>query len=115
MEINDNYKTQNQYLNEEEIDLKEFFLVLWQGKLRVILITFVASIMSVYFALSLPNIYKSEAILAPVDNEDSSLSSLKNQMGGIVSFSGITLPAGKIDNASLGICLLYTSPSPRDS
>ena len=41
--------------------------------------------------------------------------SLGNSMFGITSFGGNGSFIGKIKNDEVGICLLYTSPSPRDS
>ena len=49
---------------DDEIDLRELFLVLWKGKLWIVAITFIAAVISVVVALSLPNIYRSEALVA---------------------------------------------------
>ena len=50
---------------DDEIDLRELFLVLWEGKVLITMVTGLASIVSVVVALSMPNIYQSTAILAP--------------------------------------------------
>ena len=52
---------------EDEIDLRELFGIIWQGKWWIIAITFVFAVGSVIYSLSLPNIYKSEATLAPTE------------------------------------------------
>ena len=62
--------------DNEEIDLKEIFLVLWKGKYLIITAFILSSLLSVSYALSLPNIYKSSAILAPVSHDKNSLNSL---------------------------------------
>jgi uncharacterized protein involved in exopolysaccharide biosynthesis len=77
---------------DDEIDLRELFGIIWKGKWWIIAITFVFAVGSVFYSLSLPNIYKSEATLAP--SEDSSgggLSRMAGQLGGLASLAGINL------------------------
>ncbi|GAA4876961.1 Wzz/FepE/Etk N-terminal domain-containing protein [Ferrimonas pelagia] len=50
---------------------------------------------SVVFAISLPNIYKSEALLAPAHTESSGgMGALAGQFGGLASLAGINLSGG---------------------
>ncbi|MEP8095299.1 Wzz/FepE/Etk N-terminal domain-containing protein, partial [Vibrio parahaemolyticus] len=48
----------------DEIDLRELFKALWKGKWIIIATTFIFAIGSVLYALSLPNIYKADALLS---------------------------------------------------
>ena len=86
METNNNFNPQDK--NEREIDLSELFSVLWNGKWLVVVITTTFSIAAVIYSLSIPNVYQSRAILSPVGDSGG---------GGLSQ-----------------VCLLYTSPSPRD-
>ena len=52
--------------NEKEIDLKEIFGVLFDGKLLILGITSAFSIAAVIYSLLLPNVYQSKTILSPV-------------------------------------------------
>tara|TARA_B100000780_G_C21122021_1_gene454566 strand:+ start:172 stop:1131 length:960 start_codon:yes stop_codon:yes gene_type:complete len=101
-------KNQSDYLaKEEDVDLKELFTVLWKGKSRIIITTFIASVLSVYFALSLPNIYRSSSILSPVSHQSGNLGGISGaQMGGIASLAGISLPNDSSDKTLLGIEVL---------
>ena len=65
---------QNYPYPEDEIDLKELFSVLWAGKKLIMLITSVFAVCSVWYAISLTNHYKSEAILSLKGSTNSSLS-----------------------------------------
>ena len=56
-----------QAVMDDEIDLKELFMVLWSGKWLISAVTGVAAVTSVVIALSLPNIYTANALLAPAD------------------------------------------------
>ena len=88
----------------EEIDLKEFLNILWRGKSVIVVTTIIASIISVFIALSLTNIYRSTAILAPVTHQENGLGNLNtSQMGNIANLAGISLPQTSVDNTKLGI------------
>ena len=76
---------------EDEIDTKELFSVLWKAKKLIIVITSFFALSSVFYALSLTNFYKSEAILS-VGGESNPLGSLSG-MGGLASMVGINLPS----------------------
>ncbi|MBB1269282.1 Wzz/FepE/Etk N-terminal domain-containing protein [Shewanella sp. SR44-3] len=93
--------------SEDEIDLRELFAVIWQGKWLIIAITTLFAIGSVLFALSQPNIYKSEALLAPASTDQNGgggLAALAGQFGGLASMAGINLGgAGGADKTQLAI------------
>lgn len=74
---------------DDEIDLRELFTALWQGKWLIIVTTFLFSVASVFYALSLPDIYKSEVTLAPV-SEESGLK-IPGQLGGLAALAGVNL------------------------
>ncbi|WP_299807118.1 Wzz/FepE/Etk N-terminal domain-containing protein [uncultured Shewanella sp.] len=90
---------------DDEIDLRELFSVIWQGKWLIIAITAVFAIGSVIFALMQPNIYKSEALLAPASEEQGGgLSALASQFGGLASMAGINLGGGGgVDKTQMAI------------
>ncbi len=70
----------NSQVADDEIDLRELFKALWQGKWIIIVTTLLFSVAAVFYALSLPNVYKSEVTLAPVA-EDAGLK-IPGQLGG---------------------------------
>lgn len=82
-------------LREDEIDLFELFGILWDGKGLIILITGLAAALSVFVALSLPNIYESRALLAPKAEKGlDGMAGLAGQYGGLASLAGINLSQG---------------------
>lgn len=92
---------------DDEIDLKELFSALWAGKLTIILTTLIASGIAVAIALSMPNIYRSEALLAPVSAESGGLGGLASKFGGLASLAGVSLPGGGgSDKTTTGIEVL---------
>ncbi len=97
---------QNPY-PDDEIDLKELFMVLWRGKWLITGITGLAAFVSLVIALSLPNIYTASALLAPAESSDGGLSSLMKQYGGLASLAGVSLPGGEVGSrAQLGMQLM---------
>ena len=79
--------------NHEEINLLEVLKVLWEGKIIIISLTAFASIFAVLYSLSLPNVYESKALLAPVDSS-SSISGALGSYRGLAGLTGINLPSG---------------------
>ncbi|KZZ48374.1 hypothetical protein A3758_13935 [Oleiphilus sp. HI0118] len=79
---------------DDEIDLLELWRALMRGKWIIVGFTAVFSVASVFYALSLPNMYKSVAILAPAEASSSGLAKIAGQFGGLASIAGINLGGG---------------------
>lgn len=80
---------------DDEIDLRELFTAIWQGKWIIIAITTLFAVASVFYAINQPNIYKSEALLAPAEQEQQGgLGALAGQFGGLASLAGVNLGSG---------------------
>lgn len=80
---------------EDEIDLRELFAALWRGKWWIVASTLVGVVIAVIFALSLPNIYRSEALLAPsTEQQGGGLAAMAAQFGGLASLAGVNLSGG---------------------
>jgi len=86
---------------DDEIDLRELFAVIWQGKWIIIATTFVFAVASVFYALSLPDIYKSEALLAPAS--DKSSLKMPGQLGGLAALAGVNIGSGGDDKTRLAL------------
>jgi uncharacterized protein involved in exopolysaccharide biosynthesis len=92
---------------DDEIDLRELFAVIWQGKWLIIAITALFAVASIVYAINQPNIYKSEALLAPAEQEGGGgLSALAGQFGGLASLAGVNLGGGSSNKAQLAIEVL---------
>ena len=82
-------------LYDDAIDLKELWQTSWQGKKTIALCVAISAIMSVTVVSLLPNIYRSEALLAPVESDSASgLTSLADQFGSFASVADISLGNG---------------------
>jgi uncharacterized protein involved in exopolysaccharide biosynthesis len=87
------------YYPDDEIDLRELFGILWQGKWLLALITILFAAAGVAYALYKPNIYQASVLVAPANNEDSKLNGLGGQLGGLASLAGISLGGGSNQTA----------------
>jgi uncharacterized protein involved in exopolysaccharide biosynthesis len=87
---------------DDEIDLRELFSVLWQGKTSIVIGGLLGAILSVGYALSLPNIYTAEAVMAP-KAEGSGLSGLAGQFGGLAGLAGIDIGGGEASKTQIAL------------
>ena len=71
---------------EDEIDLRDIFITLWNKKIFIISLTSIFAILSVVYSLLLPNIYTSRTTLAPVNPEET----LASELGSFSSLAAIT-------------------------
>ncbi|MGI3022142.1 Wzz/FepE/Etk N-terminal domain-containing protein [Vibrio alginolyticus] len=89
---------------DDEIDLYEIFKALWKGKWIIIATMFVFTVGAVLYALSLPNIYKSDALLAPAETSNGgSLSNMAGQLGGLVALAGVNLGSSESSQTELAV------------
>ena len=94
---------QNQ-VNENEIDFSQIFEILYKKKLFIILATLFVSLLSIIYSLQIPNTFKSFAVLVPVESskgrpQSGTLSSLAN-------LAGISLQTGGVSNKIISIELM---------
>ncbi|KVX03528.1 Wzz/FepE/Etk N-terminal domain-containing protein [Shewanella frigidimarina] len=96
--------------HSDQVDLREVFAIIWQGKWTVIVIMAIFAIGSVFYAIKQPNTYLSEVLLTPADSEESGgLAALAGQFGGLASMAGINL--GKktgMDKTQMAIAVMQS-------
>ena len=94
---------------DDEIDLRELLTAIWQGKLIIIVITILFAVASVFYAINQPNIYRSEALLAPAEQEQQGgLGALAGQFGGLASLAGVSLASGSVDKTQMALEVLQS-------
>jgi uncharacterized protein involved in exopolysaccharide biosynthesis len=86
---------------DDEIDLRELFGVLWAAKFKIIAITAVFAVGSVFYALSIPNQYKATSLLAPAQSGGGGLSSALGQLGGLASLAGVSIGGGESSESQI--------------
>ena len=97
--MENNTQISDQY--DDEIDLRELFAVLWAGKTKIIAITAVFAVVSVIYALSVPNQFKATALLAPAQQDSGGISGALGQLGGLASLAGVSIGGGDSSEAQV--------------
>ena len=94
-----------------EFDLLQLWDILWRGRFLVGGIVATFTLISVIYALSLPNIYQSRTVLVENSGESSnSLRTLASQYGGIAGLSGIGIGTTERNGAAQIIELVESWP-----
>ena len=97
----------NNSIYKEEFDILEIIRIFWSQKYLIIIITTFFAILSVLYALSLPNLYTSSALLKVTKQNEQegggSLAELTSRYGGIASMAGISMPSSGVDSATYAI------------
>tara|TARA_B100001093_G_C26848011_1_gene1023765 strand:- start:2558 stop:3502 length:945 start_codon:yes stop_codon:yes gene_type:complete len=87
----------------DEISFSDILKILWTGKSWIIIFFLIASVIIVFYAISLPNKYQSNALLVPSD--EAFMEGGFSQYSNLTKLAGISMP-GKVDQASTGLAVL---------
>lgn len=80
---------------------------LWGRKLKIALIPAVFTVVIALWTLSLPDIYRSDALLSPTEEaQGGGLNGVMGQLGGIASLTGINIGSENIDKITIAIAIL---------
>jgi len=77
---------------ENEIELIELIRTLLLAWKTVVSVTVLCTGVAVAYALVAPDVFKAEALLAPVQEEQSGSTSALNQFGGLAAMAGMSIP-----------------------
>ena len=77
---------------DHEIDFSKFFYMLWDKIFYIGVTTSIFLLISITYALMLPNIYKTEALMMPVE-ENNGMGGMLEEYGGMASLAGLSLPS----------------------
>jgi uncharacterized protein involved in exopolysaccharide biosynthesis len=90
--------------SDDEVDFVKLILIIWHHKLTLFIIATLFLIVSVAYAISIPNQYQSSVLVYPVvDSGASSLSKMAGQLGGLASLAGISVDSGSVDRAAVAM------------
>lgn len=99
--------TEADFARPKEIDLRELVINLWKGKFIILVVTVLFGVASIIYALSLPNIYKADTLLAPAETSSSGgLSKIAGQLGGLATLAGVSLGGSESSQTDLAIQVL---------
>ncbi len=97
---------QESSISADQLNLKELIGILLNKRWTIIIGTFLVALASIIYSLMIPNTYRAEAVLAPVDDSSSELASLASKFGGLANLAGINLGGNKLSDQILAIEIL---------
>ncbi|AUW03269.1 Wzz/FepE/Etk N-terminal domain-containing protein [Vibrio campbellii] len=93
--------------DNEKFDIRELIKAFWRDKWLVVAITTLFALGAVLYSLSLPNIYRTDALLTSSESSDSgNLSKMAGQLGGLAALAGVNLGASESSQTELAIQVL---------
>ncbi|MDP4536903.1 Wzz/FepE/Etk N-terminal domain-containing protein [Alkalimonas collagenimarina] len=90
----------------QDVDLAELFRTFWRAKLFIIGFTALFAVGSVFYALSLSDVYRSDALLAPANTQQKPGMGALGQLGGLASLAGVNLGGQGTDKTALALEVL---------
>lgn len=94
-------------IENDEIDLLAVWKIIWQGKKTIISFVMVFAIISVGYALYLPNIYRADVKLFPnLANSQNSGGDMNGGLKGIASLAGINIGSEGLSKTILALEIL---------
>ena len=79
--------------SDAEISLLDIFNILWKEKILILSVSSIFAFSSVFYALSLPNIYTSDVVLKVAGSNGASMSN-NSQFGSIAALAGVNIGTG---------------------
>lgn len=102
-----NMKNDDQKLVDDDIDLKEIMRLIVRRKFFIAAFTTVITSVAVVISLWLPNIYRSQALLAPSSLDAKGLASqVGGPFGGIAQLAGLDLGGSTVDSVTITLEVL---------
>lgn len=93
--------------SEDEIDLRALFRIIWDGKYLIAVVTAFTAACSIIYAIKQPNVYESEVLLSPVEQEaGGAFAGLAGKFGGLAGLAGINLDTGGNNKTQIALEVL---------
>ena len=105
--MNSSSNLNNESKSNDEIDIKNLLKIIFDGRQIIIALTALFSVIAVIYSLSLPNIYKSSALLSPVGDNASTNQSLNN-IGSLAGLAGINISSQSVNKTTKAITKIVT-------
>jgi len=98
--------TEEKSVDNDEISLIDLAAVIWRRKWLVILVTVIAALLSVVYALRQPNMYTATSTILPISGSSSSPLA---QYAGLAAMAGVSVPGIDSSNPSIKIQAILQS------
>ena len=93
-------------IEDNSLNLVALLKLFYKNKKILILSALMFGFLGVAFSFLQPNIYRSTAVLAPSDENNSLSRGIASSLGGLAGLAGISVPGGESSKASEGIKIM---------
>lgn len=94
-----------------EINLLDLWKVIWTGRWVIFCFSLLFAVLSVFYALKLPNMYKASTIVVASQSDNGGgLSGLQAQYGGVAAMAGISLGGGESSRIEQAVEVINSWP-----
>lgn len=97
-------------LQEDEIDLTVTWHIIKNGKWLILSLTTISFVSSLLYAMWLPDVYRSAAVLAPAESVSNGGGKLSSQLGGLANLAGINFGSGGMNKTAEALEILKGWP-----
>jgi len=91
---------------DDNVNFAELWSIIWAAKWKISSIAFIFAVLSMITVLIIPDKYKSEVLLAPVEESEGGLGNLMSQFGGLASLAGVNIGKKKLTKPKLAAEIL---------
>jgi len=92
---------------DEDIDLFQLATRMWHGKWIILVLSLVGLLLAGTVARSMTRIYEAKVVMLPAESDNNSgLSAIASQFGGLASLAGVSIPGGGTDSVKESIAVL---------
>lgn len=88
----------------KELSFSDIFKLLWIKKWWIIIVTLSGILSSIAYSLSIPNLYKAEALLVPTETKQG----LDSQFGGIAALAGVNIGSQGDNKSKLALEIMQS-------
>lgn len=87
-----------------EFTFSDILMLLWSKKWWIVSATLIGASVSIYYALSIPNLYKAESVVVPTQTKQG----VSSQLGGIAALAGVALVGQEDNKAKLALDIMQS-------
>ena len=92
---------------DSEVDIIELWNILWKAKWLILSFTGIVALSSYFYSITLPDVYRAEATLAPTENSQGG-SVFGSQLGGAAALVGLNLGVQESSRINTTIAILQS-------
>lgn len=88
---------------DDVLDLGEIWEIIWRSRKLISIVTLTFGLLGAGISLLIPNVYRAEVLIVPVNDDSSNGSSSLSQLGAVASLAGISIGSSSSVDENLAV------------